>query len=165
MIGRYAKLVQPNRPAFFIVSMEDDQFSNLHLELQRQYPENDILVIRGKKAHSLEGFFNEIGAILQVPYYFGENWNALNDVLYERAWLPGYVFLVTDAPLLLADAPAQFGFLLQLMDKCNAQHLVPTDELDENDDFGFHVLFQCKGATTGAFAERLASAGVEFSTL
>lgn len=163
---KYAKLVRPCRPTFYIATMVDDQFYNLYLELNRLYPENEIWMIRGKKCSTLEGFFNEIGAILQVPYYFGENWNALNDMLFERSWLAGSLLMVTDAPLLLANAPGgNFDFLTELMDKCNQKHLIPEEEIGDDDDFGFHILFQCNHENMAAFSERLAAAGAEFAKL
>lgn len=49
--------------------------------------------------------FNEIGAALQFPDYFGENGAALDECLTDLSWLPAerYVIVVTDAADVLAD--------------------------------------------------------------
>lgn len=43
--------------------------------------------LRGKRCNTDEAFFREISASLQFPYYFGENWNALQDCLCDLDWL------------------------------------------------------------------------------
>src|SRR5438552_17320122 len=45
-------------------------------------------VLRGHKCRTSDQLFDEFGAALQFPEYFGENWDALNDCLTDLAWLP-----------------------------------------------------------------------------
>ena len=43
--------------------------------------------IRGKRCKTEKLFFNEISASLQFPYYFGENWAALDECLCDLEWI------------------------------------------------------------------------------
>src|ERR1700730_6123958 len=60
-------------------------------------------VIRGRKATTEQAFFDECAAAWQFPYYFGENWDAVNDCLGDLQWLPAeaYLFCVARAVHLL----------------------------------------------------------------
>src|SRR5215213_9976690 len=114
----YNLLVRPSAPTFYIAPLDNDAFAALKAALKKAYPENEVLTLRGNRCQTLEGFYNELGAVLQVPHYFGENWDALNDILYENSWLPGYILLISDAPLLLSAAPERhFTSFVELMDK------------------------------------------------
>ena len=67
--------------------------------------------IRGKKCRSLEGLMSEFGAALQFFDGFGENWNALKELLCDMdEWLPGsgYVIVITDPSELLQEEPEEF---------------------------------------------------------
>ena len=54
---------------------------------------------------SVTSLFQECAAALQFPYYFGGNWDALDECITDMAWLPaaGYLLGVTDADLILSD--------------------------------------------------------------
>ena len=43
--------------------------------------------IRGSRCRTETDFFREISASLQFPYYFGENWAALDECLCDLEWL------------------------------------------------------------------------------
>lgn len=162
----HRELFQPRPPTFYVTDLNDDAFTSLSLDLALRYPDNDVVVLSGAKATSLARFFAEIDGVLPLPDYFGENWNALNDVLYEQSWLPGWLFMVSDAQLLLAEEPPEhLGLLLRLFDKCNAKHLVPEQDWDDHQNGGFHVLFQCSGDARRMLVEHLGVAGVAFADL
>src|ERR1700756_4380721 len=40
-----------------------------------------IRVLRGAKMESMEGFYDELAAVLQFPLYFGRNWAAMDECL------------------------------------------------------------------------------------
>jgi RNAse (barnase) inhibitor barstar len=102
-----------------------------------------VRVIRGAKSRTAAEFFDECGAALQLPDYFGENWDALFECLTDLEWLPGdaYLFLVTDGDLVLDREPGQLGPLLEVFEKA-AQ-----DWAEAEDSQGvprpFHLMFQC----------------------
>lgn len=81
---------------------------NLVLE-HRQKPGEHMIVIRGVKSQTEAAFFQEIGAALQLPYYFGDNWAALDECLNDMDWMPeGTLFLVvSDYGKLFAKEPDQ----------------------------------------------------------
>lgn len=58
-----------------------------------------VIVLRGSKMQSMDGFYDELAAALQFPLYFGRNWNALDECLVDLEWLPADAYL-----LVLADA-------------------------------------------------------------
>jgi len=65
-----------------------------------------VRVLRGKKMRRESGIFDEFSAALQFPYYFGENWPAIDECLSDLSWLPnthGYVLIISDADELLVD--------------------------------------------------------------
>jgi RNAse (barnase) inhibitor barstar len=74
----------------------------------REDVEAAVRVLRGRKMSDATGFYDEIGAALQFPYYFGENFNALDECLRDLEWLPAsrYVLIVLDAAHVLANLPA-----------------------------------------------------------
>jgi len=63
-----------------------------------------IRFIRGKRCQTAAGLFQEFAAALQFPYYFGHNWDALDECLGDLYWLPArlYILVITNAQLLLS---------------------------------------------------------------
>lgn len=52
--------------------------------------EQDPVFIRGQKSYTKESFFAEISAALQFPWFFGNNWSALEDCLKDFLVEPDY---------------------------------------------------------------------------
>jgi RNAse (barnase) inhibitor barstar len=103
-----------------------------------------VRVIRGAKSRSCDDLFNECGAALQFPNYFGENWDALFECLTDLEWLPGdaYTLVVTDSHVLLDRAPkAELGRLLDVL--AFAAHEWTRLRDSQNPPRPFHVVFQC----------------------
>jgi RNAse (barnase) inhibitor barstar len=71
-----------------------------------------VRVLRGQKMADIHAFYDEIGAALQFPYYFGENLNALDECLRDLEWLPAdrYVIVVRDAAQVLSAPGAADAF-------------------------------------------------------
>ena len=81
-------------------------------------PDGFILkVLRGGKCRSAAGLFAEFAEALEVPDYFGHNWDALEECLADLEWLPakGYVLLFTNAELILPDDEEEFATLLEVL--------------------------------------------------
>lgn len=81
---------------------------------------------------SWQGLFDELGAALQFPWYFGENVDALFDCITDLDWLPrqaGYVILVDDPDDVLADAePAALAQLMALLRNAEARWAEPLEQ-------------------------------------
>ena len=121
-------------------------------------------VLRGWKMTTLDGFFGEIGAALQFPAYFGENWAALDECLKDMAWLrgPAYVVIVADAHLLFrADATESLATFLKLAESTGHAWAQPAD-LDRpwgHDVVPFHIVLQVPEAELDGWAARLSGTG------
>jgi RNAse (barnase) inhibitor barstar len=81
-------------------------------------PDGFVLrVIRGRKCRSTAGLFADIAEALEFPDYFGHNWDALEECLADLEWLSGrgYVFVFTEAELILPDEEAEFATFLEVL--------------------------------------------------
>lgn len=117
------------------------------------YPLRDsgkvVRTVRGHKMRTFQGLFDEFGAALQFPDYFGENWAAFDECLTDLDWLgyevSGYVIVVSHASELLADeAPGQFEDLLLLFGRVAKEWATPVQDGEWWDRPGrpFHVVLQ-----------------------
>lgn len=64
-----------------------------------------VRTVRGTKMRTRPGAFDEIAAALQFPWYFGGNWDALEECVRDLSWLGAahVVVAVADAAALLSD--------------------------------------------------------------
>lgn len=103
-------LFKPNAPFLQLHTASDvELFGELH-ELERgAEPSLLARAVRGRKCATREAFFNEVGAAWQLPYHFGENWDALVDCLSDLRWRPAdaYVFIVQRAASFLNHEPPE----------------------------------------------------------
>ncbi len=162
----YEKLFKAEPPAIFLTTDESQAFDDFVSEIQEERIEDDVTIhrLRGTKCATSAGFFAEIGAVMQFPLYFGENWDALNDMFYNESWLPGTLFAVTDAHRFLADEDAKaLRNFVELADKCNGFYLKPPYKASEASDTGFHVLMQAPESERAGLEKRLKDAGAEFA--
>jgi len=76
-----------------------------------------VRVIRGWKCGDRASLHNEIGAALQFPEYYGENWNAMDECIRDLIWLPGdwYLLHVCAVESLLAEDLDQFRIFLDVL--------------------------------------------------
>jgi RNAse (barnase) inhibitor barstar len=102
-----------------------------------------VRVIRGAKSRTAAELFDEFGAALQLPDYFGENWDALFECLTDLEWLPGDAYLlgVTDGDLVLDREPQQFRTLLDVLERA-AQNWAQAED-SQGTPRPFQVVFQC----------------------
>jgi RNAse (barnase) inhibitor barstar len=147
---------------FLALAVEQKEVSNE----ARGWQDSGLVVrgIRGRKARTLEGFFDEFAAAFQFPYYFGENWAAFRDCVTDLDWLPfqpGVVVLVYDAEEVLADAhPAELPTLVRAFFAAADEfaEAVREGEWWDRDPVPFHVVLQ--GSADGDFM-RWRAAGAE----
>lgn len=127
-----------------------------------------VRAVRGRKARTLEDFFDEFSAAFQFPYYFGENWPAFRDCVTDLDWLPfkpGVVVLVYGASEVLIEAhPAELTTLVRTLGTAAEEfaEAVSEGEWWDRDPVPFHVVLQ--GTNAGDF-ERWRVAGAKVAPL
>jgi RNAse (barnase) inhibitor barstar len=100
-------------PPFTLIVADASTLTDWAWACAREDVSAAVRVLRGHKMTDVAGFYDEIAAALQFPYYFGENLNALDECLRDLEWLPAdrYVIVVRDAVhVLSADATADAAF-------------------------------------------------------
>ncbi|MBD2364275.1 barstar family protein [Anabaena minutissima FACHB-250] len=146
---------------FHAIACEQHPFAELQMRLQFSCPDAVVRRIRGHKSRTLNGFFDEVAATLQFPYYFGENWSAFRDCILDRSWLPGnaYVLMFADAHLLFdqaseANLTALNSCLQEVHAACHPDPAIAPDVKW----LPFHVVFQSPEANQEMLVSRLTSA-------
>ncbi|MFE1307851.1 barstar family protein [Streptomyces sp. NPDC058755] len=63
----------------------------------------------GREMADSDGVFSQFYEHLQLPDYFGWNWDALRDCLQDLSWIPANHFLLTidDAEIALSSSPEE----------------------------------------------------------
>jgi RNAse (barnase) inhibitor barstar len=162
----YEPLFKPEPPIFYVQVANESAFANLYLQLTSDYPQAAIRMVRGDKSKTLPDFFNEIGAALQFPYYFGENWDAFDECITDLSWLDGeaYLLIINQAHLLLKDATENdFQILMQVLSDAHQTWLTQPQIINKDEHpTAFHVLLGCTDEYRSALTQRLTGSGVEF---
>ncbi len=83
-------------------------------------------LLNGSLAKDRTSFYTQISTALQMPDYFGNNLDALNDALHDLCWIePQHIFLfIINSNDLLLDMPEykeQFNSLLKEVDNENLE--------------------------------------------
>ncbi|MGH7626152.1 MAG: barstar family protein [Gemmatimonadaceae bacterium] len=124
-------------------------------------------VLRGRHMQTVTTLCDEMGAALQFPYYFGGNFNAIEDCLTDLDWLPGnsYVLVVTDAPSVLARAdPDDVEAFLALLARVH-EYWQHGGDAPGSEPVPFDVILHATEATAPRLQERLTGAHVVASEL
>jgi RNAse (barnase) inhibitor barstar len=130
-----------------------------------------VRVLRGQKMRSAGGLMDEVGAALQLPDYFGENWSALDDCLSDLQWLlpaAGIALVLMRADEVLVDEPgdglAAFVSVLRSASSTYAQPIALGDWWDRP-AVPFHVVLQAVEGQTRDVTTRWESAGAATARL
>jgi hypothetical protein len=104
-------------------------------------------VLRGGKMRSVAALFYEVGAALQFPDYFGENWAALEECLNDLSWLPaeGHVLLIVQPEAVLAaENNDSLDVLRRIFVRASDRWATPiaTGERWDRPAIPFHVVLQ-----------------------
>ncbi|MGL4745925.1 MAG: barstar family protein [Dermatophilaceae bacterium] len=122
-------------------------------------------VVRGRKARTLGGLFDEFAAALQFPLYFGENKDAFDECIADLETLPageGYVVTVTEPDQVLADAGAEdLRWLADSLESANAAWSQPVElgEWWDRPAIPFHVVLAGERAVLDQADRRWTRAG------
>jgi len=128
-----------------------------------------VRVVRGRKMRTVQGLFDEIAAALQFPYYFGENWPALNECLADMDWLPrgsGIVIVVLDAGEVLVEEPqVELEAFIRSIVNASETYAQAIDEGEwwDRPAVPFHVVLQ--SSSLGVLIARWQQAGASVARL
>ena len=160
-----AALVQIGPPTAVIITGEWRAVVTLQIEMEESHKDTNFVHLRGTRMRTAEGFLSELAAVLQFPVWFGENWDALEDILRDRAAFAGTVIAIYNAEQLLADgSAADRTHLAEAMEECN-QYWLKKDGDDDEDagDEAFHLLLQVPEGEIADFRTRWVEAGLSIA--
>lgn len=118
-----------------------------------------VRIIRGSRCSTRDRLLQEWAAALQFPYYFGHNWEALDECLSDLEWLPGdkYILFVTHVDALLPGDDQGFKTLMEILSGI-------VIEWAADDAFRpsklFRVVFHCEPEKAMDTLKRMKQAGV-----
>ena len=104
--------------------------------------------LRGHKMRHYPSLFDEFGAALQFPWYFGENGNAFDECIADLSWLApgaGYVFVITQPELTLIDTDDDgLAWLVRILTRAAQTWATPInqDPAFDRPAVPFHVALQ-----------------------
>ncbi|WP_086926027.1 barstar family protein [Variovorax sp. JS1663] len=150
---------------FLITALDDSELCNYLWAMQRSREKSVIRVCRGKKMHRTQGVFDEISAVFQFPYYFGENWAALEDCLSDLSWLvsDSYLMCITASrDLLIEDDDVAFKYFVQSIDSVAHGWAGgnPNLELVGRVPLPFHVMMQVSSGDEADMQKKLQTHGI-----
>ena len=157
------ELVRSGPPTAYVVRGDGADVVALQHALEGAHADTTFVQLHGAKMRTAAGFFAELAAALQLPAWFGGNWNALVDVARDRTWLAGHVLAIHDGHELLIDASDRdrrdCAEVLELLGRGGRDPAsAPRD--DPDDDHGFHLLAQLPADEAEAFIARWRAAGL-----
>lgn len=128
-------------------------------------PRTVIRRSRGSAMRTREELFSELATSLSFPDYFGRNWDALEDLLTDYAWMPasGYVLIISEANELLAAEPAsELQLLLHIMRDVADEWAQPEVLPDgvERPPTPFHLVLQVSASRAEEAFARIKAASV-----
>ncbi len=118
------ELLGEGGPGLWWAHMGPSEFDELRYELRSLHPQACVAMLRGWKCQEPAGFFSELGAALQFPYYFEETWEATARMLGDLSWsqAPHHLLMVNSAEHLLAEASfAEVRSLVEVLTTACAQ--------------------------------------------
>ena len=109
---------------------------------------------------SVPSVYDEFSAVMQFPYYFGENWPAFDECLSDLSWMPAkrYVLIIVGAEEVLADEPwAELEVLRDVLVRASEEWAAPVSKGEAWDRAAvpFHVVLQGPIAVPGSWGDDL----------
>jgi len=97
----------PGSPSWWWAHMSPGELDDLRDRLVSAEPELAVVMLRGWKSKDTNSFFSELGAALQLPYYFDETWAGAGEMISDRGrWPKGNcLVMVNSAEQLLTESP------------------------------------------------------------
>ncbi|WP_369744483.1 barstar family protein [Paenarthrobacter sp. AMU7] len=124
-----------------------------------------VRTLRGRKMRERQSLMDEVGAALQFPSYFGENWDALDECLSDLDWMlpvTSLALLIQDAEQVLADEnPDQLQIFVSLLRNAISTfaEAVELGEVWDRPPIPFHVVLQADPKAAAVASQRWETAG------
>ena len=156
--------VDPSAPLFIFIAEPQ-----VAAEASWGWRESDLTVrnVRGRKMRSVNALFDELAAALQFPYYFGENWPALDECLSDMDWLSprsGITIVIFDAiDVLSSEDPVELETFVRLIGRAASTYSRPIDsgEWWDRPPIPFHIVLQATPEESTAVQSRWRAGGAE----
>ena len=119
--------------------------------------------LRGAHMTTRAALFAEVAAALQFPWYFGDNWDALDECLADLDWLPahGYVLFILDAAeVLKSETPAERQIFWSILERAAKEWSEPRLERPRRAAKVFRVVVQCAAGEEGQLRDANTLAGL-----
>ena len=158
---------QSQPPYFYCTGVSSSDVTDFGYSLFHESPGLVVRFMRGGKMQTVEGMHDEISAALQFPWYYGENWAALEECINDLSWLPGeaYILIFTDAEQLLTKEDDEvFGIFIGILNDAAAMWNRQVETEEQMRSFApFHMIFQ--SSDKERFTSRLQLAGFSCAEL
>lgn len=152
-IGRPASTIQ-------IADIAMTDMYTLMIREQRENPGTAYRFLRGHKCQTESDLFDEFAAALQFPYYFGENWDALEECCRDlgNIHLRAHCVVVGNAHYLLKNSSERSFHLF-------AETMNRVIQYSQTNTHGFHftILLQSESSSFEVLRERLVNLRAFFS--
>lgn len=130
-----------------------------------------VRTLRGRKMRTAQGVMDEVGAALQFPSYFGENWDALDECLSDLDWMlpvASLVLLLQNSELVLADGNAEeLQTFVSILRQAVSTFAEPVElgEVWDRPAIPFHVVLQADVDDAQLASRRWERAGASLEVL
>jgi RNAse (barnase) inhibitor barstar len=86
-----------------------------------------VTVIHGEQCRTKDDLLSEFARMMTFPYYFGKNWDALEDCLIDLAWLPaaGYLLIITEAEQVLRRHREDYQTFIEILKNAGKEWATP----------------------------------------
>ncbi|MGI5195187.1 barstar family protein [Streptomyces sp. CA-288835] len=100
--------------------------------------------MQGLEMTDTDGVFTQFYETLRLPNYFGWNFNALRDCLFDLGWLEAtrYLLTIDNAEFILSEHPEERDIFLRIL-ASSAQHWAAKPGFPEREKVTFHVVLLC----------------------
>lgn len=97
---------------------------------QKEVTIDSVRVLRGEHCRTSQDLFREIAAVLQFPLYFGNNWAAMHDCLYDHRtdWLSAALVVTNASEVLVEEKPGQLRAFHEEMTELASEPQVPQED-------------------------------------
>ena len=76
-----------------------------------------VFYLDGKKITSKQAFLKQAAEAMEIPTYFGNNWDAFDECITDLTWCPAqkYVILYDHADIFAQAEPTQYQIALDIL--------------------------------------------------